>query len=551
VLALVIDQLPAWLMDERLTALPPQGFFARLAREGVYAEDVRFDHVNTETAPGHAALFTGAPAGLSGILANERPHPESRKKVSFLRDDGSQLLVHESYRASPSESVKPLPGSSLRPLRVPTVADLLRRKAPSARIFSLSLKDRGALFGGGAQPTATLWFDAGIDRFVTSSAVMRGAPAWAAPDPRAATRDWTWTPVASRPEGRWLSTEDDGAGEGDLAQLGTSFPHLVRNGSAFRATPFADEALLTLAARALAAPAVSSSGASSPTYLAVSLSTHDYVSHVFGPDSWEAWDQLTRLDAQLDGFVRAAERTFAEVRLVLSADHGGAPLPERAAARRVAERCGSRDRWERSCEAGTRVHAESVLHALEPEARRVVGEGDWILSVVDPYVWLTPAVDKLPRAKRRALLVALARAAVAQPGIELAFDVDEAGGPDCRSTIATRLVRRAGAAMPDAAQQGLLCDTVSFGAGPSLYLVPSRGSFFDAEYTLGKGTSHGTPNLYDRAVPMFVWSSAPGWKPSSHRVREPLSIRAYARTLATWLDIDPPDAAASGRDLTR
>ena len=31
----------------------------------------------------------------------------------------------------------------------------------------------------------------------------------------------------------------------------------------------------------------------------VSFSTHDYVGHAFGPDSWESWDTWLRLDAQL------------------------------------------------------------------------------------------------------------------------------------------------------------------------------------------------------------------------------------------------------------
>ena len=33
-----------------------------------------------------------------------------------------------------------------------------------------------------------------------------------------------------------------------------------------------------------------------PVMLALSLSSHDYVNHVFGPGSWEAWDELRRLD---------------------------------------------------------------------------------------------------------------------------------------------------------------------------------------------------------------------------------------------------------------
>ncbi len=43
------------------------------------------------------------------------------------------------------------------------------------------------------------------------------------------------------------------------------------------------------------------------------MSANDYVSHVFGPDSWESWDELYRLDAALGRFFGASDfrsRTF-------------------------------------------------------------------------------------------------------------------------------------------------------------------------------------------------------------------------------------------------
>ena len=51
---IVVDQMAAWMADERWNALPSDGGFARLLREGTYVREVRFAHSNTETAPGHA-----------------------------------------------------------------------------------------------------------------------------------------------------------------------------------------------------------------------------------------------------------------------------------------------------------------------------------------------------------------------------------------------------------------------------------------------------------------------------------------------------------------
>src|SRR3982751_4819725 len=66
--AIVVDQMGAWMADERWNALPSDGGFARLLREGTYVRELRFAHANTETAPGHAALYTGAAPRVSGIV---------------------------------------------------------------------------------------------------------------------------------------------------------------------------------------------------------------------------------------------------------------------------------------------------------------------------------------------------------------------------------------------------------------------------------------------------------------------------------------------------
>jgi hypothetical protein len=50
VVAIVVDQLAAWVMAERAQELPTSGGFARLAREGLYARELQFQHAVTETA---------------------------------------------------------------------------------------------------------------------------------------------------------------------------------------------------------------------------------------------------------------------------------------------------------------------------------------------------------------------------------------------------------------------------------------------------------------------------------------------------------------------
>ena len=105
----------------------------------------------------------------------------------------------------------------------------------------------------------------------------------------------------------------------------------------------------------------------------ISLSANDYVLHAFGPDSWEAWDELVRLDASLGRFFRALDARVGPGgwAAMLSADHGSTPLPEtadvpaarpwcalvddRGSARQAGLRPdtpGIADRWQRPCGRG-------------------------------------------------------------------------------------------------------------------------------------------------------------------------------------------------------
>src|ERR1700690_328092 len=144
VVAIVVDQLAAWVMAERAKELPANGGFARLAREGLYAREMEFHHAVTETAPGHAALFTGRVPRETGIYSNEILRPGDSETVSILRDRGTRLVAVDGTFVEGE-------GSSLAALHpdVATVADLWRARHPEGRVFSFSLKDRGALFGGG------------------------------------------------------------------------------------------------------------------------------------------------------------------------------------------------------------------------------------------------------------------------------------------------------------------------------------------------------------------------------------------------------------------
>ncbi|HEX2570227.1 MAG TPA: alkaline phosphatase family protein, partial [Polyangia bacterium] len=374
VVTIVVDQLAAWIAAERLPLLPPTGGFARLVREGLWVREMRYAHAVTDTGPGHAALYTGAPPRASGIFGNEIPplapchappaspaSPGAAKAetAGAFDDPDSILLDPMAAPVPPDERPGPACGVSLRALRAETLADRLRAAHPDAIIISLSLKDRGATLGGGRRPTAALWFDVRRGRFVTSTAFRRDLPPWIDGVNRWLEESFRTGLVWELEDAAWVEahagTPDDQPGEGGnfaadaklgYAGIGRRFPHRLPNPRALRASPFGDEALFRAAVAALD----SEVAGRRPTLLALSLSAHDLIGHLFGPDSWEAWDELHRLDGMLGRFLVELDRRLGEhnYAVVLAADHGSIHMPEACGGAGASLGLGM-DRWQRPC----------------------------------------------------------------------------------------------------------------------------------------------------------------------------------------------------------
>lgn len=515
VVALVVDQMAAWAATERWPLLPEDGGFARLRREGTWFRDARYAHSATDTAPGHAAIFTGVTPRESGIVNNERI--DGGKHVSFLRDATTKLVD--------AAGVQNAVGASIVALKVPTVADRLRSARPRATIVSVSIKDRGAIFGGGRHPTATIWFDASLDRFVTSTAFGNALPAWAAPhttkEAVGKLRAAPWE-LLDRAFVEKHATLDDQEGEGDWEGLGRVFPHDVANAKApavaFRATPYADEAVL-----AIAHAAIRARDPSAPMFLAVSLSANDYVNHIFGPDSREAWDHLRRLDAMLAKLFAALDDAASSKgwSVVLTGDHGGVPIPELLTNRAW---CAGDNPFRLPCGNGVRLFVGAMRDELDAVAVAAIGPGRWIDGVADPFVHYTKEAHALDPVQRKKLDDAVVAKLRATPGVE-----------------AVHVVRNEPAVCPDRKDESvaaLVCRSVDPNGPGDLYVVARAGSFFDPRYAVGKGMNHGSPWLFDRSVPIVI--RAPGRVDAGKIVEKPVDFETTTRALESLNGVPRP-----------
>lgn len=507
VVSIVLDQVGSWVLEHHLARLPDDGLLKTMIRRGVWAHNVVYDYAGTYTGPGHAAIYTGASPSESGIVANRR-YDRARARMIGVLDDGQsvELLTDGHTFVAPTS------------VRAETVADVLREAAPRragvTRIASLSMKDRGAVIAGGQRPDLVLWYTEEARGFTTSRYYAEALPGWAARfnAERPVQRYFTqpWAPTLAPEELASLGVADDDPGEGDWHGLGVTFPHVLsasaRPYTAFLATPFASEQLLEMAS--LTASSLEMGRDAAPDLLLVSVSGTDYVGHVFGPESWEAADNLARVDAALGAMVRSLEAR-GPVSVLVTADHGAMPLVEHSQAR--------------GQQGAARIQFDAIVGAAEAALDAALGPGDWVAEFVQPYLYLKP--EALTPA-RRAEALRVAREAVARvPGVGGVFRCDEAVG---WRDDADRL-RRAVARSVDPQVAG------------ELFVMPADGAVVDERMPVNHGTSHGSPWDRDNHVPLLVMGPGIG----RGEVTEALHFSTTAATLSAMLGVRPPRAATA------
>jgi hypothetical protein len=531
VVALVVDQLALWHVEERFPHLPETGGFKRLRRESAFAE-LRYGHLQTSTAIGHSTLFTGAPPHVTGVVANEVLDEDGSDRA-IVKDGATRLVGSDGPLARAGASLAILPPD------VDTLADALRDQRPDVTIACLSMKDRGAVFACGRNPDAVAWFDPTHGALVTSTAFSARFPDLVVPfGTEAAAEEYqavTWNPLDVpwlEARGVWPSRD---VGQGDYAGLGSGFPHELwrteRPSRAMLATPQAD-LFLTDATLAVLDQLPEDRDA----FVAVSFSAHDYVMHVFGPDTPEAWDELIRLDAQLGRLLDHLEDLYGPegYAVVLSADHGGPRSPESQST------CDPTDRFERPCGPAIRMYGRDLLATARAAAARAAGPGAWIRGVVEPFVHFTDATRGLPAGMRDALVGEVSAALSRHPGVDDVVDALHARRASCPP-------------YSDDSRAALVCRSLPATAEQTrgdLLLIPRGNAFFDSGYVEGDGCNHGSPALFDRTVPLFARRFGGGVTDGeSFRATRRVDPRAYSATLASLLEIEPPRGALGGEEL--
>jgi predicted AlkP superfamily pyrophosphatase or phosphodiesterase len=503
VVVISVDQFSADLMQTYGPELT--GGIARLRKEGVFFTEAYHDHGFTETGPGHSVLLSGRFPAHTGIVEN-RWLDRSLGKVVYCVEDSTAKALHAANQPSASNAL--FLGDGL--------GDWLQAQVPGSRAFAVSGKDRAAILMAGRNPTGAFWFT-GAAGFSSSSVYGTQLPEWMVRydqdlSSRLATDTWLWSKDPGTPEGRKAQWTFGTAivRNGALPRLiqGAGMPLDKTFESRFRRSPFLDAVTLE-AAEALLEGEKLGRGPNTDL-LAISFSATDYIGHGYGSLGTEMRDQMHRLDQVLGRLMDRLQRQYPGAWVVLSADHGGLDIPEGLADQGFPAR---------------RLLPEPFMAALQAELRTAFKvDRDLVLPSTEPNsLYLDEVALVAEKLNRSAVLKHIQTWLRARPEVADAFTAEELKATDPtvhgspRDSSLRVLLRRS--FHPDRSGDILIAvkPFVVIGAPTTEYPA-----------------NHGTPNGYDRRVPLIFWGP---WKAGQRH--EPVRTVDLAPTLAHELGLKP------------
>jgi hypothetical protein len=472
VVAIVVDQFRYDYLT-RFRADYRAGF-KRLLTEGAVFTNANYIQYPTVTAVGHSTFLSGATPAMSGIVGNEWFDRETGKVVASVSDDTVKMLG-----AAGGD------GASPRRMLVSTVGDELKMAAGGAKVMGISLKDRSAILPAGHMADGAYWFDPRSGNFVSSTYYFVELPAWVTA--YNATR-----PADGYRGAHWLDH---------------TLPADTSVYAALEGSPFGNELVESFAERAIQVEKLGQRGVTD--LLAVSFSANDYVGHAMGPDSPEVKEmsiQTDRVFGKLFSFLETAVG-MGNVLVVMTADHGVAPVPEVNAARKMP---------------GGRMPAGAVRKAVEAALIEKYGAGQWLLNPSDTAFYFNL---ELIRQKKLDVAEVERTAAKAARPVAHVF------------RVYTREMLLHGAVDEPVGRR--VMNGFYAPRSPDMYVLLEPYWLYGA-----RGTTHSTTFSYDAHVPVIFMG--PGIK--AGRFDEPVSVNDVAPTLSTYLDIETPSGSV-GRCL--
>lgn len=505
VVGVVVDQM-RWDYLYRFQDRYADNGFKRLLDEGFSCENTYINYVPTYTAIGHSSIYTGSVPAIHGIAGNDFIIQSSGESMYCTQDDAVEGV-----------GVKGKVGmQSPKNLLTSTITDQLKLATNfKSKVIGIAMKDRGGILPAGHFADAAYWFDGQSGTWISSTFYMKELPKWvsdfnaAKPTEKYLNQTWnTLYPI----ETYTLSTADNTVYEGKFkGEAAPVFPRdlnklKVENGlDLIKGTPFGNTLTLDLAKAAIENENLGKNPEGVTDFLAVSLSSTDYIGHQFGIDAIEIEDTYLRLDADLASLISYLDEHIGKdaYTLFLSADHGAAHNP-----RYFKDKKGNAGYFD------TKKHKAEINMMLELK----FGEKELVNSLMNYQVHLNNALianEKLDESDIREAIVAYMKK---MDGVAFVTDMDKTAVASIPARIKERIIngyhiKRSG--------------VIQYILEPQWFSGTENGT----------GTTHGTWGSYDAHIPLVFM----GWGVNKGKSNRETHMVDIAPTLAAILKIEEPN----------
>ncbi len=325
VIGIVVDQMTNDYLY-RFNANFEDDGFNRLVNGGFYFPNTFYNYMRTSTGPGHASIYTGTTPSMHGIVENRWLDRESGEFVNCVSDQNSGIDSGDDAEQSPSN------------LNGPTITDMLALSDNGrSKIMSVAIKDRGAILPGGHMADLALWWNGETGMWTTSSYYRDDLPSWVSSFESESPAEsflekWEYSRKGdvSIPETKMMmhnEFEQSIAGKEDDANFPYDLKAIAESKgiSVLKFTPYGNSYTLDLAKKMIESEKFGQDDFTD--FLCISLSSTDYVGHLYGPYSDEVEDTYTKLDRDLALFMYYLDEKVGNnnYTIFLTSDHGVVP----------------------------------------------------------------------------------------------------------------------------------------------------------------------------------------------------------------------------------
>ena len=476
------------------------GGFRWLIDNGYWFSDTHHNHSYTATGPGHTAIGYGQYPGKVGVIGNSFYDRDLKKTVNCVEDPKAKV-------------VGSLLGKARSTARYDSngLGDWLKESYPNSKVISIAGKDRTACLMGGKKPDLPIYYNK-AGSFISSDYYVDKLPKWLHDFNKNLNidsyQDSIWEKSLKNSYYKKYARNDHYFGETDdylNAVYSPVFPigfdRDVDPKSSIMSRPWFEREVLKLSKLAIKKEKLGID--LDPDLLCIGFSAMDWMIHDYGPYSQEVMDACIKLDNYIGDFIDFIdiEVGLDNVLFVLTADHGGLPLPEY-----VNEQGGSGGRI-------NGAHLSEALQWIDEECEEILGssfyyreganffldkkklkregvESQTIYSIIDQYLTNVEGIDRI----------------VIKDSILVSNKEDK---------ITLRLK-----------------NMINKHKTPEVFPIITSGYLYRSPY----GTGHGSPYDYDTHVPLIF--SRKQFRDKKDNVNR--STVDIAPTIAKYLGVDIP-----------